>query len=81
MAQLLAQTDAYLQEFEAAVVAVNAEENAVTPDKTTFYPGGGGQPHDFGWLDNMPVKKVKRQDQQVWHWIEGDLPTVTILRC
>ncbi len=74
MTELLAHADAYLQEFEATVVAVNAEEKAVALDKTAFYPGGGGQPHDLGWLDHRPVTRVKRQEGHIWHWLEGDLP-------
>lgn len=74
MTELLAHMDAYLQEFEAVVVAVNPEENAVALDKTAFYPGGGGQPNDTGWLNDQPVTKVKRQGEQIWHWLEGALP-------
>ena len=74
MTELLAHTDAYLKEFDAIVVAVNPEENAVALDKTAFYPGGGGQPHDLGWLDDQSVTKVKRQGEHIWHWLEGDLP-------
>ena len=74
MTELLAHTDAYLKEFEATVVAVNAEENAVVLDKTAFYPGGGGQPCDYGWVDDVPVTKVKRQGEHIWHWLDGDLP-------
>jgi len=78
MTELLAHTDAYLQEFEATVVEVNAEENAVALDKTAFYPGGGGQPNDMGWLAGQPVTKVKRQGEHIWHWLaqESDLPAV-----
>jgi misacylated tRNA(Ala) deacylase len=76
MTELLAHTDAYLKEFEATVVAVNTEENAVALDKTAFYPGGGGQPHDLGWLDDQSVTKVKRQGEHIWHWLEGNLPAV-----
>ncbi len=74
MTELLAHTDAYLKEFEAKVAAVNAEENSVSLDKTAFYPGGGGQPYDLGWLDDSPVTKVKRQGEHVWHWLRGDRP-------
>jgi misacylated tRNA(Ala) deacylase len=74
MTELLAHTDAYLKEFEATVVAVNPEENAVALNKTAFYPGGGGQPGDLGWLDDTPLTKVKRQGEHIWHWLDGDLP-------
>ncbi|MCB0192993.1 MAG: alanyl-tRNA editing protein [Anaerolineae bacterium] len=75
MTELLAHTDAYLKEFDAKVVAVNADDNAVALDQTAFYPGGGGQPCDYGRLNDVPVTKVKRQGEHIWHWLDGDLPT------
>ncbi len=74
MTELLAHTDAYLKEFDATVVTVDPEENAIVLDKTAFYPGGGGQPHDLGWINDQPVTKVKRRGKQIWHWLEGNLP-------
>ena len=50
MTELLAHQDSYTRSFEATVTTVNTEENTVTLDKTAFYPGGGGQPCDFGTL-------------------------------
>ena len=50
MTDLLYQTDSYLREFDATVVAVDAENGRVALDRTAFYPGGGGQPHDLGAL-------------------------------
>ncbi|GAB4529092.1 MAG: alanyl-tRNA editing protein AlaXM [Anaerolineae bacterium] len=80
MTDQLFQTDSYLKEFEAQVVAVNPEEGAVALDRTAFYPGGGGQPNDTGWLvagdRSLPVTRVKRQGSQIWHWLDGDLPQV-----
>jgi misacylated tRNA(Ala) deacylase len=74
MTTLLAHTDAYLKEFEANVTAVSPDENAVALTETAFYPGGGGQPCDFGWLGDTPVTKVKRQGGQIWHQLDGPLP-------
>ncbi len=74
MTKLLAHNDAYLKEFDATVVAVNADENAIVLDKTAFYPTGGGQPCDYGQINGIPVSKVKRQGAHVWHWLKGDLP-------
>jgi misacylated tRNA(Ala) deacylase len=76
MTNLLAHTDAYLQEFDATVIAVDPATNAVALDHTAFYPTGGGQPHDLGWLNDSPVTKVQRQGEQIWHWVNGDYPTV-----
>lgn len=72
MTNLLAHTDAYLQEFDATIVTVDPATNAIALDQTAFYPTGGGQPHDLGWLNGSPVAKVQRQGEQIWHWITGD---------
>ena len=78
MIELLYQTDAYLQEFEASITAVVAESRAVVLDKTAFYPGGGGQPCDLGSLlvDGVvySVDKVKKQGDDVLHFLGGDAP-------
>jgi len=80
MTQLLFQTDSYLRESEAIVQEIDSENNAVILDKTAFFTGGGGQPFDIGVLkfnnNTLKVTKVKRQGNQVLHWIEGQLPEV-----
>ncbi|RMG99426.1 MAG: alanyl-tRNA editing protein [Chloroflexi bacterium] len=78
MTELLYLTDSYLQAFEAEVVDHLA--GGVVLDRTAFYPGGGGQPCDFGKLmageDVWPVMKVKRVDGVPVHFVEGELPPV-----
>lgn len=82
MTDLLFYDDAYLKEFDAAVTAVDSGDKGtrVALDRTAFYPGGGGQPNDEGWLkagdDAYTVTKVKRDGGQLWHWItaEDDAP-------
>ena len=48
MTELLFRDDAYLKTATARVVAV--QDGAVTLDRTVFYPLGGGQPGDTGFL-------------------------------
>jgi misacylated tRNA(Ala) deacylase len=76
MTDHLYQTDGYVQAFDAAVTAT--EGQAVALDRTAFYPGGGGQPHDVGTLTwdggSARVVKVKKQGAEVWHTLEGDVP-------
>jgi misacylated tRNA(Ala) deacylase len=78
MTQLLYQIDAYLKEFSATITSVDAETRAVILDQSAFYPGGGGQPCDFGSLDvagvNYPVEKVKKQGDDVYHFLGGATP-------
>ena len=76
MTELLAQIDAYLQEFTATVTDV--VDGGVVLDRTAFYTGGGGQPCDTGTLDDgnqtYPVRRVGRADGQIVHQIDGPLP-------
>ncbi len=82
MTDLLYQTDSYLQEFDATVVAVEAETRAVVLDRTAFYPGGGGQPCDTGKLTigsvTYRVERVKKQGDSVDHFLGGDAPLPAI---
>jgi misacylated tRNA(Ala) deacylase len=36
--------------FETEAVIISVREDTVALDRTCFYPGGGGQPPDAGWL-------------------------------
>ncbi len=78
MTELLYQTDSYIQDFDAVVDTVLPEERAVILDRTAFYPGGGGQPCDWGSLYiagmGYPVTKVKKQGDVVMHFLGGDAP-------
>ena len=78
MTELLYHTDSYLQDFDANITSVLPTERTVILDRTAFYPGGGGQPCDFGTLTvegvNYPVDKVKKQVEDVLHFLGGDLP-------
>ena len=69
--------DAYMREFDAAITAVDKKDGQlrVALDRTAFYPGGGGQPNDTGWITidyrRLPVSKVKRERGSIWHTLEG----------
>ncbi|MBN2470469.1 MAG: alanyl-tRNA editing protein [Anaerolineae bacterium] len=81
MTELLYHADSYLTTFEARVVAVDPDQQAVILDRTVFYPGGGGQPADSGQLviDGSPhrVVKARKQGDDVLHVLEeGPLPAV-----
>jgi misacylated tRNA(Ala) deacylase len=79
MTHLLYQTDGYLNQFSAKVASVDPENRSIVLDQTAFYPGGGGQPCDFGAVEaggvELPVINVKKQGEAVFHFLgEGRLP-------
>lgn len=71
---LLYLRDAYMTSFEATVTAVG--EGRVSLDRTAFYPTGGGQPHDTGRIGAARVVDVSREGDEVWHTLQGPVPTV-----
>ena len=82
MTQLLYYQDAYLREFDAVIAAVDGDRVAL--DRTAFYPGGGGQPNDEGWLtiagQRYQVTAVKKEGAELWHILAGavDLAPATV---
>lgn len=72
----LAYTDAYSQTCTGRVAAVvdgRDGQPAVVLDRTVFYPGGGGQPADVGWLLRpaggrvWPVLGARKADGEIVH--------------
>ena len=64
MTRLLYESDPYMARFDATVEKV--EGDWVVLDRTTFFPGGGGQDSDIGWIDDLEVMEVKEQGD-IWH--------------
>jgi misacylated tRNA(Ala) deacylase len=78
MTDALYHTDAYLKEFDASITAVDGHKAAL--DRTAFYPGGGGQPHDVGALtaqgETWNVVKVSKQGAEMWHELDRAAPPI-----
>jgi alanyl-tRNA synthetase len=60
-------TDAYLREFEAAVVDRSEGGRRIYLDRTAFYPTSGGQPHDTGTIGGVAVHDVVDEGHRVAH--------------
>ena len=74
MTTILCHTDSYLKDFEAEVVGVM--DNGIVLDQSAFYPGGGGQPCDVGFIEHNGysyfVDKVISRDRLMVHCTSVD---------
>ena len=75
--------DAYLREFDAAVLSCREEQGRylVVLDRTAFYPEGGGQPADHGVLGGVAVTDVQERDGVVCHTCAGPLAVGVLTIC
>jgi misacylated tRNA(Ala) deacylase len=73
--ELIYQTDSYCKTFDAEVTGVDEAQNGVYLNRTAFYPGGGGQPHDTGSLKiGETIYHVTKVAKGNLHIIDGALP-------
>jgi alanyl-tRNA synthetase len=67
--------DQYMKEFEARVIKTVDNEHVVL-DKTCFFPEGGGQPADNGYLffdgSKVEVVDVQKVGRVIVHKLKGD---------
>jgi alanyl-tRNA synthetase len=61
-------------EFDADILEVIKDKKAwkAVLDRTCFYPEGGGQPADRGWLDDIPVLDVQKEKGIIYHYLKED---------
>lgn len=75
--RMLYYEDAYLREFEAKVLRV-LDKKYVVLEKTAFYPEGGGQPADHGYLRfgkiQSEVVDVQKIGNVIVHVMKGSTP-------
>ncbi|MBA7501064.1 Alanine--tRNA ligase [subsurface metagenome] len=87
MTEALYMKDSYLKNWNAKVVSVK-DDKYIILDKTAFYPKGGGQPWDEGYIikdgDKFKVVYVGKFSGEISHEVEkpglkkGDLVTCEI---
>lgn len=82
--ELLFQRDSRISAMDAGVTDVDEAGRLIALDRTVFYPGGGGQPHDTGTLSmslgsrSWPVVSVRKAQGKVWHELGGEDPLPVI---
>ncbi len=72
----LYEIDAYQTDFTARILSCEPVKNGycVILDRTAFYPEGGGQPADCGFLGPVQVTDVHERDGEILHTCLDRLP-------
>lgn len=67
--------DSYLKEYDTKVVSCVKEKDLykVILEETIFYPEGGGQSSDLGKIEDANVIQVKREKDEIVHYIDSTL--------
>lgn len=71
----LYENNSYIKEFTATVTSCTEIDGKylVTLDKTAFFPEGGGQASDKGFINNIAVLDVQEKGEEVVHTLEKPL--------
>ncbi len=70
LSERLYYSDAYLKEFDARVISCSRRDDggySVILDRTAFYPEGGGQPGDSGFIGEAPVTDTREEGGEIVH--------------
>ena len=79
MTEKLYYIDSSLKEFSAKVLS--CEEKIAVLDKTAFFPEGGGQTSDTGFIDGIKVLDVQEKNGVIYHTLEQDVEVGKLVEC
>jgi alanyl-tRNA synthetase len=84
--------DSYMRNFEARLLHCLPAKPFLTPsgtvaawevilDGSAFYPTSGGQPNDFGMIENAQVLDVRDEDDDIIHIVDHELHEGEVRAC
>jgi len=83
MTRRLYEEDAYCKNFSSTVISCekNSTSYSVVLDQTAFFPEGGGQPSDTGYIDGKRVSDVQIIDGVIIHNVHEPVTPGAIVDC
>lgn len=83
MTEKLYYLDSHMQEFTARIADVDMDEKGIliALDRTAFFPEGGGQLPDTGFIAQSRVSDVQEKDGIIWHRCSDPLPVGAEVPC
>ncbi len=81
--QKLYYEDQYLKKFTAEIDEIKEVGNEfhIVLNKTAFFPGGGGQRHDLGKIDEIEVLNVYEKDDLIYHVLDRKPSRIHNVKC
>lgn len=72
----------YCKEFESRVISCQQGKGGyeVVLEQSAFYPEGGGQPGDWGWLADKKVLDTREKNGEVIHICDGPLEVGSLVK-
>ncbi len=82
MTEKLYDLDSYVTEFTCKVISLYKDDNFtyVETDRTAFFPEGGGQTSDRGFLGGAYVENVQIENGKITHIMKNDVENVDKLQ-
>lgn len=73
----------YIREFNAKVIEVKEVDDIyhIVLDKTAFFPGGGGQSCDLGYINDNEVLEVYEENNLIYHVVKVYFKVGDIVSC
>ena len=83
MTERLYYADSHMKEFTARVTSCENDGKrwCVTLDRTAFFPEGGGQAADSGYIGDVRVFDVHEKDGKILHYAEIQIPVNEEYHC
>lgn len=83
MTEKLFYENQYINEFTAQVVScsLNGKNYETVLNRTAFFPEGGGQPGDTGFIGDSPVIDTIEKNGEIIHICEKEIPCGTEVKC